>query len=183
MTASEMRANPERDGADERPGDGGAPLLDAVITPNRSLGPRGFAVLMGVLGGLSFVSGMLFVSLGAWPVFGFFGLDVLLVYCAFRWSYASGTAREVVRVTPGAVYIAQHDRRGRIAAEASLNPYWARLQVARDEDRRVTRMGLRLHDRFYPLAAALSPDERTAFAKALADALERARAADMPSPA
>ncbi len=130
---------------------------------------------MVVLGGLSFASGALFLTLGAWPVFGFFGLDVLLVYLAFRWSYASGEAREVVRITHGKVYIAQHDRRGRIEAEAELNPYWARLVVSRDEDRRVTRMGLRLHDRLYPIAAALSPDERTAFAKVMSDALEEAK--------
>ena len=47
--------------------------------------------------------------------------------------------------------------------------------MARDEDRRVTRMGLRLHDRLYPIAAALSPNERTAFAKVVADALDAAR--------
>ena len=165
MTSAAVTANPETE----------PPILDAVITPNRSLGPRGFAALMLVLGGLSFASGVMFWTLGAWPVFGFFGLDVLLVYLAFRWSYASGKAHEVVRVRHGAVYIAQHDRTGRIAAEAELNPYWTRLQVSRDEDRRVVRMGLRLHDRLYPIAGALSPDERTAFAKVLSDALETAR--------
>ena len=165
MTAASLPANPISD----------APILDAVITPNRSLGATGFAVLMAVLGMVSFASGLFFWQLGAWPVFGFFGLDVLLVYLAFRCSYASGAACEIVRVSHGAVYIAQHDRRGRLQAEAELNPYWTRLQVARDEDSRVTRMGLRLHDRLYPIAAALSPNERTAFAKVVADALDAAR--------
>lgn len=152
------------------------PLLDAVITPQRSLGPRGFAIFMGVLAALSFACGMLFVSLGAWPVFGFFGLDVLLVWLAFKWSYASGEAREVVRVTQGSVYIAQYDPKGRMKAEADLNPYWARLIVARDEDDRVTRMGLKLHDRLYPIAGDLSPNERTEFAGVMAEALRKARA-------
>ncbi|MEM7566457.1 MAG: DUF2244 domain-containing protein [Pseudomonadota bacterium] len=168
MTAVASDANPIT-----KPED--APILDAVITPHRSLGPRGFSVFMIVLGGLSFASGVLFLSLGAWPVLGFFGLDVLLVYVAFRWSFASGEAREVVRISHGHVYIAQHDRKGRIEAEADLNPYWARLVVSRDEDRRVTRMGLKLHDRLYPIAGALSPEERTSFAKVVADALEKAK--------
>ncbi len=168
MTAAASDANPITGPA--RP-----PILDAVITPHRSLGPRGFAIFMLVLGGLSFASGVLFLTLGAWPVLGFFGLDVLLVYLAFRWSYAAGEAREIVRITHGKVYIAQHDWKGRIEAEAELNPYWTRLVVSRDEDRRVTRMGLRLHDRLYPIAAALSPNERTAFAKVMSDALEKAK--------
>ena len=50
-------------------------IFSALLTPHRSLGPTGFLILMACLGGLSFVSGIIFVSLGAWPVFGFFGLD------------------------------------------------------------------------------------------------------------
>ena len=52
-------------------------IFSAVITPHRSLGPKGFLIFMLCLGGLSFVSGVAFVVMGAWPVCGFFGLDVL----------------------------------------------------------------------------------------------------------
>ena len=51
-----------------------AKIFSAMITPHRSLGPRGFLIFMLCLGGLSSVSGMIFVSLGAWPVMGFLGL-------------------------------------------------------------------------------------------------------------
>ena len=60
--------------------------FDAVLHPHRSLGPRGFAILMGALGALSLISGIVFLSAGAWPVFGFFGLDVLIMYIAFTGS-------------------------------------------------------------------------------------------------
>jgi hypothetical protein len=68
-------------------------IFSAIITPHRSLGPRGFLIFMLCLGGLSFIAGVIFVSLGAWPVFGFFGLDVLLVYFAFRAKYRSARLR------------------------------------------------------------------------------------------
>ena len=55
-----------------------------MLTPHRSLSPTGFLIFMAVLGGISFVTGMVFLLAGAWPVFGFLGLDVLLVYWAFR---------------------------------------------------------------------------------------------------
>ena len=56
------------------------PIFSAVLTPHRSLSPAGFLLFMLVLGGISFTTGMVFLLAGAWPVFGFFGLDVLLVY-------------------------------------------------------------------------------------------------------
>src|SRR5262245_22524032 len=76
------------------------PIFSAVLTPHRSLSPTGFLIFMVVLGGISFVTGMVFLMAGAWPVFGFLGLDVLLVYWAFKLNYRSAQAYEQVTVTP-----------------------------------------------------------------------------------
>jgi uncharacterized membrane protein len=69
-------------------------LFSAVLTPHRSLGRTGFVVLMCLIGGISFVAGLVFFIAGAWPVMGFFWLDVLLVYIAFKVSYRSAAAYE-----------------------------------------------------------------------------------------
>ena len=71
----------------------------AVLTPYRSLGPTGFLILMGALGGISFVAGLVFYLAGAWPVMGFFGLDVALVYLAFKLNYRSGRLYETLDLT------------------------------------------------------------------------------------
>ena len=90
MGAMKSDKNSENDSANNGESNrGDSPAFDtkifsAIITPHRSLGPTGFLIFMLCLGGLSFISGIIFVSLGAWPVFGFFGLDVLLIYFAFR---------------------------------------------------------------------------------------------------
>src|SRR5256885_17157646 len=76
-------------------------FFDAILYPHRSLPPRGFIVLMLVLSVVSFVAGVSFVLLGAWPILGFFGLDVLLVYLAFRASYPTPPLHECVRLTDG----------------------------------------------------------------------------------
>ncbi len=60
------------------------PPFRAVLTPHRSLGPKGFLILMTALSVVSFIAGMAFYLSGAWPVLGFFGLDVVLVYVAFK---------------------------------------------------------------------------------------------------
>ena len=73
-------------------------IFSAVLTPNRSLSPKGFLIFMLVLGSLSFTIGLYFLSAGAWPIFGFMGLDVLLVYWAFRVNFRSARAYEVVTV-------------------------------------------------------------------------------------
>ena len=59
-------------------------IFSATITPHRSLGSTGFLVLMLAFGGVSFFTGIAFLMMGAWPVFGFFGLDVALLYWAIR---------------------------------------------------------------------------------------------------
>src|SRR5215469_15992040 len=74
-------------------------IFSAVITPHRSLSSTGFLIFMLCIGGLSFVSGAVFLLLGAWPVFGFLGLDLLLVYWAFRANYRGARAYEEVMVT------------------------------------------------------------------------------------
>ena len=55
-------------------------LFSARVTPHRSLNRTGFTVLMAFVGVVSFVAGIAFYLMGAWPVLGFFGLDVLLIY-------------------------------------------------------------------------------------------------------
>ena len=72
----------------------------AVLYPHRSLGPTGFLILMSAIGGVSFITGMAFLLKGAWPVFGFFGLDVALIYAAFKLNYRSGRLYETVELTP-----------------------------------------------------------------------------------
>ena len=78
--------------------DSGEPtLFSAVLTPHRSLSATGFVIVMALVGGVSFAAGIAFLLMGAWPVFGFFGLDVLLIYLAFRANYRAGTASKKSR--------------------------------------------------------------------------------------
>ena len=75
------------------------PLFDAVLHPHRSLSPSGFVILMVAVSLVCFAAGVAFALIGAWPVFGFFGLDVLLIYFAFRINYRWGRMYETVVLT------------------------------------------------------------------------------------
>ena len=70
----------------------------AVLTPNRSLSKAGFCILLAAMSLASFLAGIYFSAIGAWPVLGFFGLDVALLYAAFRFNYRAGRSFEVVEL-------------------------------------------------------------------------------------
>ena len=147
--------------------------FDAVLHPNRSLGARGFVMLMMALAALSFVAGVVFISAGAWPVIGFFGLDVLLIYVAFRASYRSGRLVETVRLTDEALEVRRIDAYGRSAAWR-VPPNWAKVEVD-NPDEHNCRVVLRSHGESVVLGAFLSPPERKELAAALRLALARQR--------
>jgi len=149
--------------------------FDAVLRPNRSLGARGFVLLMAALAALSFVAGIVFISVGAWPVFGFLGLDVLLIWLAFRVNYRSGRLAETVTLTDAALEVRRIDAYGRGAAWR-VPPTWLRVEVANagEHDCAVT---LRSHGEALVLGAFLAPEERKDFADALRAALARQRSA------
>jgi uncharacterized membrane protein len=151
-----------------------AKIFSAVITPYRSLGPRGFLIFMLCLGALSFISGMAFVLIGAWPVCGFFGLDVLLVYLAFRANFRSARAYEEVTVTASELTVRKVSQRGAVR-EFTVNPPWVRLDRTVHQEFGIERLFLVSRGRRLPIAAFLGPDEKASFARALAGALSEAR--------
>jgi uncharacterized membrane protein len=150
------------------------PIFSAVLTPHRSLSPRGFLIFMTVLGGLSFVAGMVFLLVGAWPVVGFFGLDVLLVYWAFRLNYRAAQAYEQVTVTPSELTVRKVSHRGAMS-EWTLNPVWVRLQRDVHEEFGLQRLFLESQGRRLTIAGFLPPQEKESFAMALSGALAEAK--------
>ena len=149
-------------------------LFSALLTPHRSLNATGFLVVMGVIAGISFVGGVLFLALGAWPVIAFFGLDVLLIYWAFRANYRAAAAYEEVTVTPSELHVKKVSARGEIA-EWSLNPVWVRLERESDEEFGLMRLFLVSQGRKLAVAGFLGPDEKESFAKALGAAIGEAK--------
>ena len=150
------------------------PLFSAIITPHRSLGRTGFIVVMSLIGGISFVGGVFFLMLGAWPVFGFLGLDVLLVYWAFRANYRAARAYEEVTVTASELRLRKVTHRGQVS-EWTLNPVWTKLDRETHEDFGLLHLFLVSRGRRFAVAGFLSPHERESFAKALSAALGEAR--------
>jgi uncharacterized membrane protein len=149
-------------------------LFSATITPHRSLGRSGFLAVMIAVGGLSFVAGLVFLALGAWPVLGFLGLDVLLVFFAFRANYRSAAAYEQILVTASELRVRKVGHRGE-TAEWTFNPLWARLERESDPEYGLSKLFLVSRGRRLAIADFLAPREKEGFARALLTALGEAR--------
>lgn len=146
-----------------------------ILTSYRSLSRRGFVILMSLLALVSFVAGVFFLTIGAWPVFGFFGLDVLLIYLAFKLNYRSGRLYETVDLDPRLLTVTRVQPSGK-AERYEFNPYWVRVRLSERVDGH-TALALTSHGEVFPFARFLTDDERRDFANVLQNALSVARAA------
>jgi uncharacterized membrane protein len=150
-------------------------IFRAVLYPHRSLGPKGFLVLMTAIGGASFITGIAFLLKGAWPVFGFFGLDVALVYAAFKLNYRAGRLYETIDLNPQTLTITRVQPSG-AQEKYEFNPYWVRVFLAEGSHGR-TDLRLTSHGREFAFGRFLTDDERREFSQTLSGALVQARAA------
>ncbi len=153
--------------------------LHVVLTAHRSLGPTGFVMLMGAFGFVCFATGLVFLTQGAWPVMGFFGFDVALLYIAFKLNYRSGRLYETVDLTPETLTVTRVQPSGK-AQSWSFNPYWVRLSL---EERigRSSELSLASHGDRLVFASFLSDSEREDFAAALRAALSDAKSPTLNS--
>jgi uncharacterized membrane protein len=154
-------------------------FFDATLRPFRSLPPRGFFWVMAVLSLAGFCAGVGFVLAGAWPVTGFFGIDVALVYLAFRVSYRSARQTETVRLTENALDVERISVRGE-TRRWRLQPFWLRIEYEEDEEGEQNRLVLASHGRSLAVGTFLSPPERKSLAMALKDAFAAWRRALRP---
>lgn len=150
--------------------------FSAVLTPHRSLGPKGFMVLMGAVCLVSFGTGLLFFMLGAWPVVGFMGLDVALIYVAFTLNFRALRLYETVDLTQDTLTVTRVAPSGR-SQSWSFNPYWVRLKL-QPRIGRPTELSIASHGSRLVFASFLTDTEREDFALALSSALSSARSPD-----
>ena len=149
-------------------------LFSARLTPHRSLNRTGFLVLMTFITVISFAAGVVFWWIGAWPVFGFFGLDVLVIYWAFRINFRSARAFEEISVTPSELRVRRVSHRGH-EVEWVFNPLWVQLDQKTHAEFGIEKLYVVSRGRKISVGSFLGADEKASFAKALTTALHAAK--------
>jgi uncharacterized membrane protein len=152
----------------------GVELFSARLMPHRSLNRTGFLVVMAFVSVVSFAAGVAFLIMGAWPVFGFFGLDVLAIYCAFKISFRRAKACEEIRVTPSELHVRRVSHRGHVM-EYTFNPLWVQLDRKTHAEFGIERLYLVSKGRRISIGSFLGAEEKASFSSALMAALQEAR--------
>ncbi len=153
-------------------------LFNAYLRPNRSLTPFGFKMLMISILTVLIICGVGASMIGAWPVLGFFGLDLVLVYFAFRLSYQSGGSYEVISVTADELRVTKVSHSGQKQV-ATFQPYWLRisLEESSEDDKSLIDNSLIVssHGQSVSIGACLAPEERHELAQELGHVLRTLR--------
>ncbi len=145
------------------------PPFEVMLYPNPPLGRYGFLILMGCVTGVSAVVATIALAAGAWPVSGYFGLDVLLLYWAFRSNTRQSRRRELIRLDETGLHVRRVGPNGR-HSDWRFEPYWVRVAVE-DPVRGVAGVTLRSHGQELRIGQFLSQAERLDLARALNGAL------------
>jgi uncharacterized membrane protein len=147
--------------------------LDAELVPHRSLSLRGFRILMTVVIVANLTVGAVFYFSGAWPIFGFMGLDVGLLYFFFRLNYRSAQLIETLRLTDDALEVRRRFPDGE-ERRWSFEPYWLRVEID-DPPAHDSKLVLAARQRRLSVGSFLTAEERGELAQALRRALDRQR--------
>jgi uncharacterized membrane protein len=148
----------------------GSKPWQAILTPHRSLSRQGFIIVMALIAAVNFAVGALFMAIGAWPVAGFAGLDVLLMWWAFRANFADGRRLERISVTDHEV-ILDCLSEGRQPEQKRFVRQWVKVELQEDRERElIGSLSLVAGANRTVIGEFLAPEER----KTLAQALRRA---------
>lgn len=156
-------------------------LFEAVTRPPAGLSPRGLRWLCAIAAAVAAVPAVGFALVGAWPILGFLGAEVVLVLGLLllhrRWN---ATALERVALSGASLTLWRRDGRGR-EERAELDAYWARLSLEEAPDR-APRLLARARGRSMEIGRFLGPAEKRALAEALEVALARYRTPAFDNP-
>ena len=149
-------------------------LFSALLRPHRSLKPRTILVILAMLGLFGLLLAVPFIFLGFWPVAFFYGLDIALLYWAFRYNMRGAMGYEEIKLSSLELNVRKVDDQGK-EASWSFTPIWTRLEQDLGSDQEIRR--LRLVSRGVTLAIAdcLSQEDRQDFSHSLSSALRDAR--------
>ena len=144
---------------------------DITILPYRSLSKKGFRYLMVFVATIFFTIGVFFWIIGAWPVFGFLGLDVVLLYYAFKINYKSGEIFENLKFFRKKLLVTRNFPSGKIQSW-NLQPYWAKAEILHENSHNHNLI-LKSKDKAIMIGSFLTFKDKKKLMKKINDALNQ----------
>ena len=128
------------------------------LEPSKSLRPKGANLVLIILGGFGLVISVGFMMFGAWPVFGFMALDVLLIYIALRAQYRRSDLGQEITISNDEIEI-KYFKAGTCINTILFNRYWAKLEHLNSFDRQ-SKLMFSSHGKFSEIGEFLSLKEK-----------------------
>ena len=147
-------------------------LFQTELRPNRSSTPEAIQKLALVLSAVLIPAGLIFVHVGAWPVFGFLGLELVALVALLNYHHKRSHIIERIVITNNDLKVERISPCGR-RHEWHFQRHWLQVNVDEDSERDCT-LELRSHGRALTRGAFLTPHERREVARRLRDQLHAA---------
>ena len=144
-------------------------LFQTELRPNRSSTLEAIQKLALVLSAVLIPAGLIFVYVGAWPVFGFLGLELVALVALLNCHHKRSYIIERISITDKNLKVERIDPWGR-RYKWSFQRHWLQVNVGGNGERSCT-LELRSHGRALVIGAFLNPGERHEIARLLRDAL------------
>jgi uncharacterized membrane protein len=138
-----------------------------TLRPNRSMTREGVVAMIAIVAALNLSAALVFLVAGAWPILGFLGLDVLIIWWAMRKNWADGERYEQIQVHGDELTLKRFPVAGQ-AKEFRFNRRWLRIDLEFDEARElVGRLFLSYRNERFEVGSFLGAEDRQSLAKAL----------------
>ena len=148
-------------------------VFETELAPYRSLSTKGLRVLIGGLLLASMAITIVFWTLGAWPVAGFNGVEIVLAALLMRVHAKALKRREILRLTEAGLRIVRDDGKGG-RSEHELQPAWLRISL-KERPGRCPGLYLSNRGRHIEVATMLGEPEKRDLFDRLAEALHALR--------
>lgn len=144
-------------------------LFTTELRPNRSATPGAVHRLALILCVILIPAGMIFIYVGAWPVFGFLGLELVALIVLLKLHHRRGYMVERIVLTAEDLSVERLDPWGRRQCW-SFQRHWVQVNLENADDLNGN-LELRSHGKALTIGAFLTPPERSEAASTLRRAL------------
>ena len=140
--------------------------LNIKIYSNNSLSTKGFYILMASIILPALFIGSAFLLIGAWPVLGFMGLEIILIYIFFKILFYKNNFYEHVILDKSKFYISYNNKNS-VINSVNLEPTWLQVKLENNNNK----LQIFTHGKAIELGKCLAIKEKASLAITIQEAL------------
>ena len=148
-------------------------LLEAYLSPSVAIKLSAVRWILSLFGCVCVLVGVTFALIGAQPVLGCMGIEIILLFAVYRFCVRNSRMAEQIILSGHSLLFRRIDRYGNISI-TNLEPLWLRVEIGRAKGvfRHII---LASKGRAYNVGVFLTPEEKVVLLNTLQRALRKLR--------